>query len=260
MPLKGRVAIVTGGGRGIGRAIALKFARSGASVVVTARTANEVRGVVAEIQGEGGKAWAIVADVAQETDCARIVNSAREAFGAIHILVNNAGIFGPVRPVEKISAQVWDTVMAVNLRGPFLLSQLVLPEMYERGSGAILNISTVSAKAAFPMNSPYAASKAGLLGLTRAIAAEGARKGVRANAICPGPVTETRMSQDLTREFAAMFQSRGDEVLKGMIEGLLQGRPQTADEIASAALFLASDQSSAITGQTLNVDGGMVFC
>ena len=149
--------------------------------------------------------------------------------------------------------------MAVNLRGPFLLSHLVLPKMYERGSGSIVNISTVAAKVAFPMSSSYAASKAGLLGLTRAIAAEGARKGVRANAICPGPVTETKMSQDLTREFAALFQSKGDEVLKGMIEGLLQGRPQTADEIASAALFLVSDQASAITGQTLNVDGGMVF-
>ena len=259
MQLKGQVAIVTGGGRGIGRAIALKFAGEGAAVVVTARSENEVRQVVAEIQKAGGKASAVVADVGRESDCAKIVSATREAFGAIHVLINNAGIFGPVRPVEEISAREWDDVMAVNLRGPFILSQLVLPEMYARGSGSIVNISTVAAKTAFPLNSTYAASKAGMLGLTRSIAAEGARKGVRANAICPGPVTETKMSQDLTREFAARFQSQGDEVLKRMIEGLLQGRPQTADEIASAALFLASAQSSAITGQTLNVDGGMVF-
>ncbi len=115
----------------------------------------------------------------------KIVRGAREAFGAIHILVNNAGIFGPVRPVEKVSAAEWDLVLAVNLRAPFLLARLVLPEMYERGSGAIVNISTIGAKVAYPMNCTYAASKAGLDGLTRTLAAESARKGVRVNAICP---------------------------------------------------------------------------
>jgi NAD(P)-dependent dehydrogenase (short-subunit alcohol dehydrogenase family) len=259
MLLDQQVTIVTGAGRGIGRAIALKFAGEGAAVIVTARSENEVQAVAAEIEKAGGRARAVVADVSREADCAKIVDLAREAFGPVHILVNNAGIFGPVKPVEEITPKEWDEVMGVNLRGPFLLSQRVLPEMYARGSGAIVNISTVAAKAAFPFNSPYAASKAGLLGLTRALAAEGARKGVRANAICPGPVTETKMSQDLTREFAARFQSQGDEVLQRMIDGLLQGRPQTTDEIAAAALFLASARSSAITGQTLNVDGGMVF-
>jgi NAD(P)-dependent dehydrogenase (short-subunit alcohol dehydrogenase family) len=259
MQLKGQVAVVTGGGRGIGRSIAKKFAAEGALVVVTARSENELRQVVAEIQGVGGKASAVVADMGREADCEKIVHAARESFGAIHILVNNAGVFGPVRPIEEISALQWDEVMAVNLRAPFLLSRLVLPEMYQRGSGSIVNISTVAAKMAFPMNSAYAASKAGVLALTRSIASEGARKGVRANAICPGPVTETKMSQDLTRAFADRFQSKGDEVLTRMIEGILQGRPQTAEEIASAALFLASAQSGAITGQTLNVDGGMVF-
>lgn len=259
MLLKGQVAIVTGGGRGIGRAIALKFAAEGAAVFVTARSEDEIKQVVAEIQSAGGRAAAVSADVALEADCERIVRAAREAFGAVHILVNNAGIFGPVRPVEQVSSRDWDRVMAVNLRAPFLLAGLVLPEMYQRGSGVILNISTVGAKTAYPMNSPYAASKAGLGGLTRTLAAEAARKGVRVNAICPGPVTETKMSKDLTREFASLFRSSGDEVLNRMIEGTLQGRPQTVEEIASAALFLVSSQSSAITGQTLNVDGGMVF-
>jgi len=259
MLLKGQVAIVTGGGRGIGRAIARRFASEGAAVVVAARSDNELREVVAEIQGAGGKAAAVVADIGREADCQKIASAARAAFGSIHILINNAGIFGPVRPVEKISAREWDEVLAVNLRAPFLLAGLVLPEMYQRGSGAIVNISTVGAKAAYPLNSTYAASKAGLDGLTRTLAAESARKGVRVNAICPGPVTETKMSKDLTVQFAAHFGSQGDEVLKRMIEGTLQGRPQTADEIASAALFLVSGQSSAITGQTLNVDGGMIF-
>jgi len=259
MLLKGQIAIVTGGGRGIGRAIARKFAEEGAAVVVGARTEGEIKQVAAEIQAKGGKAAAVVADVGREADCEKIIAAAHKAFGAIHILVNNAAIYGPVQPVEKWSSRDWDEVMAVNLRGPLLLSKLVLPEMYQRNSGSILNISTVGAKAAFALSAAYTASKAGLIGLTRVLAAESARKGVRVNALCPGPVTETKMSQDLTREFSAYFQSGADESLKRMVEGILQGRPQTAEEIASAALFLVSDQASAITGQTLNVDGGMAF-
>jgi NAD(P)-dependent dehydrogenase (short-subunit alcohol dehydrogenase family) len=257
--LEGKVAIVTGGGRGIGRAIARKFAAEGAAVVVTARTESEIRQVAAEVQEAGGRAAAVPADVSREADCERIVKAARGAFGAIHILVNNAGIFGPVRPVEKIAPPDWDEVMAVNLRGPFLLSRLVLPGMYEQKSGAILNISSAAAKTAYPLNGAYAASKAALVGLTRTLAAEGALQGVRVNAICPGPVPETKMSQELTREFANYFRSDGSEILKQMLENILQGRPPTADEVASAALFLVSDRSSAITGQTLNVDGGMIF-
>ncbi len=257
--LKGQVAIVTGGGRGIGRAIARRFASEGAAVVLAARTGTEVRQVAAEIEQQGGKAAAVVADVSQEADCDKIVRAGREAFGGIHILVNNAGIYGPVLPVEKISAREWDEAIAVNLRGPFLLARLVLPEMYERGAGSILNIVSVAAKAAFQMNSPYSASKAGLIGLTHTLAAEAARKGVRVNALSPGPVPETKMSQELGQSLSEYFQADKETMFKQMVEGILQGRPQTADEIASAALFLVSDQSSAITGQTLNVDGGMAF-
>jgi NAD(P)-dependent dehydrogenase (short-subunit alcohol dehydrogenase family) len=259
MLLTGKVAIVTGGGRGIGRAIARKFAREGASVVIAARSDSEIQGVVAEIVGKGGRAAAVQADLAREADCKKIVDGARAAFGAVDILVNNAGIYGPIQPIDKFPLRDWDEVMTVNLRAPLVLTQLVLPEMYARKSGAILNISTVGAKSAFGLSGAYTASKAGLIGLTRTTAAEAARQGVRVNAICPGPVTETKMSQDLTREFAAHFGGSGDEMLKQMLQNILQGRPQTADEIASAALFLVSDHASAITGQTLNVDGGMAF-
>jgi len=257
--LRDRVAIITGGGRGIGRAIARRFAAEGAAIVVAARTGNEIQGVTGEIQAAGGKAVAVVADVSGEEDCEKIVRAGRQRFGAIHILVNNGGIYGPVEPVEKVTLHEWEEVMAVNLRGPFLLSRLVLPEMYKRGSGAILNIASVAAKIAFPMNSPYAASKAGLIGLTRTLAAEAARKGVRVNALSPGPVPETKMSQDLGRSLAESSGGESEKLLKQMLEGILQGRPQTAEEIAAAAVFLVSDESSAITGQTLNVDGGMAF-
>ena len=259
MNLKDKTAIVTGGARGIGRAIARRFAAQGASVVVTARTDKEIQQVAVEIQDAGGKAAGVAADVSREPECEKIVTAARRAFGAIHILVNNAGIYGPVLPAEKISAHHWDEVMAVNLRGPFLLSRLVLPEMYERGSGSILNITSVAAKAAFQLNSPYAASKAGLIGLTRTLAAEAARKGVRVNALSPGPVPETRMSQELGRNLAEYFQADDKALFQQMLNGILQGRPQRQLPPPSAALFLVSDQSSAITGQTLNVDGGMAF-
>jgi NAD(P)-dependent dehydrogenase (short-subunit alcohol dehydrogenase family) len=259
MLLQGRVAIVTGAGRGIGRAIARKFAAEGAAVLVTARSENEIDEVMAEIESAGGKAAAVRADLARETDCKRIVDGGHSAFGKIDILVNNAAMYGPVLPIEKFPLRDWDLVMNVNLRAPMALSQLVLPEMYERQSGSILNISTAGAKMAFPLSGAYTSSKSALIGLTHVMAAEAARKGVRVNAICPGPVTETKMSKDLTREFGEYFKSGADETLQQMLQSILQGRPQTAEEIASAALFLVSDQASAITGQTLNVDGGMAF-
>jgi NAD(P)-dependent dehydrogenase (short-subunit alcohol dehydrogenase family) len=169
--------------------------------------------------------------------------------------------FAAARASVVVSARSWDEVIAVNLRGPFLLSRLVLPEMYARGSGNILNIVSIAAKAAFQLNGAYAASKAGLMGLTRTLAAEGARKGARVNALSPGPVPvpETSMSQELGRGLAEYFQVESEKLFKRMCQGILQGRPQTADEIAAAALFLVSNHASAITGQTLNVDGGMAF-
>lgn len=259
MLLTGQVAIVTGGGRGIGRAIARALAAEGAAVVVSARTESEVRLVAGEIQAAGGRATALAADVAHEADCEKIVHASHETFGAIHILINNAGIYGPVQPAEKITPRQWDDVLAVNLRSAFLLSRLVLPEMYARGSGSILNISSTAAKAAYQWNSPYAASKAALLGLTRTLAAEAARHGVRVNAICPGPVAETKMSEKLRRGLASRSGSDEATIGKQMSQGTLQGRPQTAEEIAAAALFLVSSRAGAITGQTLNVDGGSVF-
>jgi NAD(P)-dependent dehydrogenase (short-subunit alcohol dehydrogenase family) len=188
-----------------------------------------------------------------------VVAAAREKFGRIDVLVNNAGHYGPVVPVEEYPLAEFDNVISVHLRAAFVLSRLVLPEMYARGSGVILNISSLSAKSAFPWGSAYAAAKAGMLGLTRVTAAEAARKGVRVNALCPGPVTETRMSKDLGAILAQKLGVTPKEQLEGFLSTLLQGRGQTANEIATAALFLCSGQASAITGQAINVDGGAAF-
>jgi NAD(P)-dependent dehydrogenase (short-subunit alcohol dehydrogenase family) len=257
--LSGRVAVITGGGRGIGRAIALKFAGEGADIVVAARTKSEIEAVAREVHAAGSRAIAVPADVAEEKQCEHLISTAIAQFGRIDILVNNAGEYGPVKPVEEITPTEWDRVIAVHLRGAYLLTRLVLPGMYASGSGAILNISSLSAKSAFAWGSPYAAAKAGVLGLTRVAAAEAARKGVRVNAICPGPVTETKMSKDLGQSLADRMGVSAEDQLKGFLGTILQGRGQTADEVASAALFLCSKQASAITGQSLNVDGGMAF-
>jgi NAD(P)-dependent dehydrogenase (short-subunit alcohol dehydrogenase family) len=260
MHLAERVAIVTGGGRGIGRAIARKFAAERASVVVVSRTADQLASVVRDIEEHDGKAVAVTADVSREEDAARIMRMAREVYGGVDILVNNAGIYGPVAPIEEIALEDWDRVLAVQLRGAFLMTRAVLPDMYAGHGGAIINISSIAARMAYTWGAAYATSKAGLLGLTRTTAAEGARRGVRANAILPGPVPETEMSQELGRGLAARTGGDAEQMFKAFVETILQGRPQTADEIAAVALFLASDQASAITGQALSVDGGMSFC
>jgi 3-hydroxybutyrate dehydrogenase len=259
MLLENQVALITGSGRGIGRAIARLFAREGAAVFLTARTEKELAVAAAEIAKEGGRAAFATADLAQDADCERVVSEAREKLGKIDILVNNAGHYGPVVPVEEYPLAEFDNVIAVHLRAAFLLSKLVLPEMYVRQSGVILNISSLSAKAAFSWGSAYAAAKAGMLGLTRVTAAEAARKGVRVNALCPGPVTETQMSRELGAVLAKKMGVSAEEQLSGFLNSLLQGRAQTTDEIARAALFLCSNQSSAITGQSINVDGGAAF-
>jgi 3-hydroxybutyrate dehydrogenase len=259
MELQDRVALITGSGRGIGRAIAHLFAKEGAAVFLTARTEKELGATAGEISSSGGRAGYAAADLALETQCAHIVAACREKFGRIDILVNNAGHYGPVVPVEEYPLADFDKVIAVHLRAAFVLSKLVLPEMYARKSGVILNISSLSAKAAYAWGSAYAAAKAGMLGLTRVTAAEGARKGVRVNAICPGPVTETQMSKELGAVLAKKMGVSEEEQLAGFLNGLLQGRAQTAEEIARAALFLCSEQSSSMTGQSINVDGGVAF-
>jgi 3-hydroxybutyrate dehydrogenase len=259
MLLRDQVALITGSGRGIGRAMAQLFAKEGAAVFLTARTDRELAAAAAEIAQAGGRAAFYAADLTKQTDCQAIFDEAVAQFGRVDILVNNGGHYGPVVPVEDYPMEEFDRLMAVHLRAPFFLSQLVLPGMYQRKHGAILNISSISAKAAYSWGSAYAAAKAGLLGLTRYNAAEAARQGVRINAICPGPVTETEMSKELGAELARKLNIDKDAQLAGFLDGILQGRGQKAMEIAEMALFLCSDKASAITGQAINVDGGAVF-
>jgi NAD(P)-dependent dehydrogenase (short-subunit alcohol dehydrogenase family) len=260
MLLSNQVALITGSGRGIGRSMAELFAAEGAAVFLTSRTEKELAESAALISKFGGKVKYFAADLAHEADCRSVFDKAAEAFERVDILVNNGGHYGPVVPVEEYRMEEFDRVMAVHLRAPFLLSQLALPGMYERKRGVILNISSISAKAAYSWGSAYAAAKAGLLGLTRYNAAEAGRKGVRVNAICPGPVTETEMSKELGSVLAERLKIAKEDQLKGFLESILLGRGTTMREVAEMALFLCSEKASAITGQSINVDGGAVFC
>jgi NAD(P)-dependent dehydrogenase (short-subunit alcohol dehydrogenase family) len=259
MKLTDQVAIITGGGRGIGRAIAERFAREGAAVVITSRTPGQLEETSRAIRQGGGRVASEVADVSQESEVARVVESAARQFGPIHLLVNNAGMYGPVRELQAITPEEWDQVLGVNLRSAYLMTRAVLPGMLDRRRGVILNISTVSAKHAYPWSGPYAASKAGMIALTRAVAAEVARSGVRVNALCPGPVRGTAMWHEVGHELARKMGITIEELGRQTRESILQGRPQETEEVAAAALFLCSDEASAITGQALNVDGGTVF-
>ncbi len=259
MKLDGKVALITGGGRGIGRAMALRFAREGAAVMVTSRTVSELERVVQEIVRSGGKAASIAGDVAREGDVQTIVTATRSRFGPVDVLVNNAGIYGPVDIVENISPQDFEQVLAVNLHSAFLFIRLVLPEMKKRKGGVIINVSSVSGKQAFTFNAAYGASKAALLALTRTVAAEAAMDGVRVNALCPGVIEKTRMYDELGAKLTAKLGISPDQLDRSTRETILLRRPQLPDEVAGAALFLASEDASAITGQAINVDGGSVF-
>ncbi|MFQ5817489.1 MAG: SDR family NAD(P)-dependent oxidoreductase [Terriglobia bacterium] len=259
MKLEGRVALITGGSRGLGQAIAERFARAGAAVFITSRTQQQLAETTKAIQQAGGRVAYEVADVSQEADVACVVPAAEKQFGPIDILVNNAGIYGPVRELHSITPAEWDQVLAINLRSAYLLTRAVLPGMLARRRGVILNISTVSAKHAYAWSGPYAASKAGMIALSRVVAAEAARSGVRVNALCPGPVRGTAMWHEvgtaLSRKLGVSLEQLGEQTRAA----ILQGRPQERAEVAAAALFLCSEEASGITGQALNVDGGVVF-
>jgi NAD(P)-dependent dehydrogenase (short-subunit alcohol dehydrogenase family) len=259
MRLKDRVALITGGGRGIGRAIAERLAGEGAAVMLASLTESELQATAEAIQQSGGRAAFLAGDISEEAFVTRLVEETRRELGEIDILVNNAGIYSAVAALHEVSLEEWDRVIKVNLRAPFLLLRAVLPAMVERGRGVVLNIASISGKAAFPWSNAYGVSKAALIQLSRTAAAEVARSGVRVNALCPGPVLGTRMQQELRRELGKRLNVTDERVAEQIDGSLLQGRPQRPEEVAAAALFLCSDDASAITGQAVNVDGGAVF-
>jgi len=245
--LAGRNAVVTGGSRGIGHAIAVGLAEAGADVVLTYRSNRDEAGkVVAEIEARGRRALALPTEV---TDRASVEAAAKDAraFGPISILINNAGINKPT-DFDKVEDADWDLIVDTNLKGPFIAAQVFLPLLAEAGGGAIVNISSVSGQYGGPRTAHYAASKAGLISLAQVIARFGAQYKVRSNTIAAGLIASDMAAAGMA---AASVQKAA--------EGIVLKRLGTAQEVADAAVFLASDASSYITAQTLNVNGGLYF-
>ena len=255
MKLEGKVAIVTGGGGGIGRAIALRYTREGAAVVVAGPTVEKIKAVEKEIQDSGGRALAVHTDVAEEADVAGMVSATLSSFGQIDILVNNAGIAGPTALVPNVSREDWDRTFAINLTGAFLCAKHVFPHLIERRCGCIINITSIAGLQAYAYRSPYCASKWGMIGLTQTFAEEGGRYGITANAIAPGPVRGPRIER-VMRNRAEEMKLPYEEVVRQYVEPTALKRMVEEEDIAAMAVFLASDEGANITGETLNISGG----
>ena len=259
MKLKDRIAFITGGGRGIGSAIAFAFASEGAHVVVAARTEEQVAGVARDIEYEHRvETLPLVCDVSSHESVTQAFAETSAKFGrGADILVNNAGI-AISSPFLKTDDELWQRHLNINLSGTFYCSRAALPAMLERGWGRIINIASIAGKTGAPYIAAYSASKHGVLGLTRSLAQEVATKGVTVNAICPGYVDTEMTSRGVENIIARTGKSAEEslEILKRMSP---QNRLVTAEEVAAVALLLASEDGRGITGQAINIDGGTVM-
>lgn len=248
--LEGKVALVTGAGSGIGRAVALRFAREGARVALVGRTASSLEDTAAEIRGLGGEAIALVADVAIEHDADAAVQRALAAFGALHVAVNSAGTLGKLAPIVDMEADEFDAVVGTNLRGVWLMARAQVRAMLAAGAGgAIVNISSFVAQAPNAGSSAYAASKAGVDAMTRVLALEAGSHGIRINSLAPGVTT------------TPMFEGSGvpGELRQSLARHAPLGRLGTPDDIAGAAAWIVSEDAGFVTGQTILVDGGFAI-
>ena len=251
MRLEGRVAVITGAGRGQGRALALLFAREGAKVVVAeinARTGQQTVDVIKKAEGE---ATLVHSDVGRLTDCERIIQTAVETYDGVDILCNNAGIID-FTPTQDVDEELWDRILDVCLKGAFFLSKLAVADMKRRGGGVIINTSSLGGVLGYPDLGPYSAAKGGLIALTRQMAIDYAADRIRVNAIAPAGVDTPMMRE------RADFKRDPEGSWRAVAERHPLGRLASAEDIAQAALFLASDEASFITGVVLPVDGGYV--
>jgi meso-butanediol dehydrogenase/(S,S)-butanediol dehydrogenase/diacetyl reductase len=248
--LVGKVALITGGGTGIGRAIALAFVREGAKVAVAGRRKEKLEETLREVEKLGGRGLAIVCDVARAKDGERAVKETAKAFGQLNVLVNNAGVLHAAT-IERTSEDQWDNLMTINLKGPFLMCKAALPEFRKAGGGTIVNVGSVLGLVAMKDRAAYCASKGGVALLTKAIALDHAHENVRSNCICPS-IVETELVQGL---FAA--SEEGKALRRARIGSIPLGRMGRPEDVAEMAVFLASEESSWLTGAAVPLDGGL---
>jgi NAD(P)-dependent dehydrogenase (short-subunit alcohol dehydrogenase family) len=248
--LTGKVALVTGGGTGIGRAIALAFAREGAKVAVSGRRVEKLQETVAELEKIGGEGIAIACDVSSARDGEKAVRETAAKFGRLNVLVNNAGVL-KVATIEGTSEEEWDRMMTINLKGPFLMSRAALPEFRKAGGGAIVNIGSVLGLIAMKDRAAYCTSKGGVTLLTKAMAVDHAQDNVRVNCICPS-IVETELVAGL---FAA--SPEGKALRDARVASIPLGRMGRPVDVAEMAVFLAAEESSWLTGAAIPLDGGL---
>lgn len=245
--LAGKVAVVTGGNAGIGEAIAQTFVREGAAVVITGRRQDELDRVVHEITRRNGKAIAVAGSVTDDCHAGVVVNEAIQRFGSLDILINNAGVGEFGRRLHELDDETWARVLDINLTGVFRMTRAAVPEMLKRGRGAIVNISSIASLVGIPYLPAYAASKGALDALTRAIAIDYAKDGVRCNVVNPGLIA-TPMAAPLMAN---------PEQLNPILDRYPIRRPGKPEEVADMVLYLASDEALWVTGGTFTIDGGM---
>ena len=258
MKLNGKVVVVTGAGRGIGREIALTCAREGGHLVLAARSVGALEEVTSEIDAAGGKAQVVETDVSDPDAVASLASQALSRWGRVDVLVNNSGIGGPSAPLWEVQPADWEQTFAVNVTGVFLCCQAILPSMIERQSGSIINIGSITGKRPLLNRAAYAASKAALIGLTRTLAEETGPHQVRVNLVSPGLVEGERI--DWVFEQQAAIQGRDTADVRAGLEKITPlRRLVTAADVARTVAFLASDESAGITGADVNVTAGLVM-
>ncbi len=256
-PLDNRSALVTGGSKGIGRAIALALADAGADVAISSRTMPDLQKVADEIQSSGQRSLAVVCDVTDAEQIVNLVDQVVEGLGPIDILVNNAGASGSHKFIDHPD-ELWDRMLAINLTSVYRVSKAVVPQMVERDWGRVINIASVASKTPTRYASAYTASKHGVLGLTRAMALELNPFNITVNAICPAYV-DTPMTTATIAKSAEKTGRSPDEIRQIIEKGNPQGRLITPEEVAAVAVLLAGDSSRGITSQAINIDGGEVL-
>lgn len=256
--LEGKVGVITGGNQGIGRVIAHAMAGAGASLAICARTAESVKRVSEEIRGLGVDCLPLECDVSDPASTDAMAKAVLDHFGRVDVVVANAGIAGVIRPMHEITYEEWRECIAIDLDGVYLTFRRFIPGMIDAGGGSLIAVSSITGKRPLPERTPYGAAKMGIIGLVRSLALELGPHNIRANTVCPGAVAGPRLDRIVKQQAEALGITEG-ESMRLFSDASALKRPTEAGEVAAACVFLASDASSGITGEDMNVSGGLVM-
>ena len=257
MELEGQVAIVTGAGRGIGRATALELGRMGSDIVVAEVNRENAERTASQVRGLGHRALVVPTDITSRKDLGAMVEQTRAEFGRIDILVNNAGIYRAA-PTLEVTEEHWDAIMDINAKAVFFTTQAILPTMIEQKRGVIVSLASMAGKIGSRTNLPYNASKAAVISMTKSLAMAHAADGIRVNCVCPGFVG-TDMWASVAREQSALLNRSPEEFTRQQVRRIPLGRMERPEDVANVIGFLVSPRSDYMTGQALSVDGGLVM-